>query len=158
MRYQRLTTSLSASILLLWSGRVAWAEGIQISQAGSTHRLGSPAVLLGLFVFLISTLLVGAALFSRRLAAGKKESFFSSKIALALGVFGILSGSILAVTNFFKPASVMDNMQGMEGISMDEMMRVDGSANPIPVTVETAQLGQLEASVRYTGWCGPIRR
>lgn len=39
--------------------------------------------------------------------------------------------------------------------SMEEMMRVDGSTNPIPVTFEAIKPDLLEASVRYTGSIHP---
>lgn len=52
----------------------------------------------------------------------------------------------------------MAGMEGMEhtkGMSMEDMMRVDGSSNPTPVKVESVHLSLMEASVRYTGSVRP---
>ena len=39
----------------------------------------------------------------------------------------------------------------MGGMSHDDMMRVDGAFNAMPVTVEEVQPAPLDASVNYTG-------
>ncbi|QIR41830.1 efflux RND transporter periplasmic adaptor subunit (plasmid) [Tolypothrix sp. PCC 7910] len=67
----------------------------------------------------------------------------------------VMLGGISITTNLLKPASPMDEMTGMKDMkeqpSMGDMLRVDGSSNPIPVTVESVKPALLEASVRYTG-------
>ena len=87
-------------------------------------------------------------------ATTQRTSIFSAKTALTIGVFAILMGGISVATSVLKPAS---SMAGMEGMSMDDMMRVDGSANSTPVTIETVQPSPLEASVRYTGTVRPYQ-
>jgi len=88
------------------------------------------------------------------------SSFKWGKTLLGLGVFALLTGNILVLTNHLKPSSSMAGMEGMEGMdhgdmSHDEMMAVDGSFNPNPVRVETVNPQVLEASVSYTGTIKP---
>ncbi|MGG6295697.1 efflux RND transporter periplasmic adaptor subunit [Leptolyngbya sp. AN02str] len=87
-----------------------------------------------------------------------RRSILSVKTLSALGVFVVLTGGIATATSLLKPASLMagmDGMEGMAGMSMEDMMRVDGSFNPVPVTVETVEPSLLETSVRYTGSVRP---
>ena len=81
------------------------------------------------------------------------SSFKLGKTILGLGVFALLTGGIILVTNHLKPSSSMAGMEGMDhgNMSHDEMMAVDGSFNPNPVRVETVKPQVLEASVSYTG-------
>ncbi|MEB3355287.1 MAG: efflux RND transporter periplasmic adaptor subunit [Synechococcales bacterium] len=74
-------------------------------------------------------------------------------ILLGLGIFAVLSGGILLVTQHIKPANSIAGMDGhdMSGMSHDEMMQVDGAFNPLPVTVEVVEPGVFEAGVSYTG-------
>lgn len=79
----------------------------------------------------------------------------SSKALLGLGVFAGLVTTILVATSLFK--TDMSGMEGdvggtdMSGMSMDDMMGVDGAFNATPVTVEEVQTGKLDVSVNYTG-------
>lgn len=84
-----------------------------------------------------------------------KKSISFVKTALTLGIFAVLLGGISLVTHRLKPPSQMAGMEGMKGMSMEDMMRVDGSANPTPVKVESIQPSLMEASVRYTGTVRP---
>jgi multidrug efflux pump subunit AcrA (membrane-fusion protein) len=83
-----------------------------------------------------------------------KSKTFPAIVFLLLAV-----GGIFTVTRLIKPASVtsMEGMPGMESMSMEEMMRVDGSVNPTPVTVATVQSSNLTATVRYTGTVRPYQ-
>ena len=85
------------------------------------------------------------------------SSFKWGKTLLGLGVFALLTGNILVLTNHLKPSSSMAGMEGMDhgDMSHDEMMAVDGSFNPNPVRVETVKPQVLEASVSYTGTIKP---
>ena len=85
------------------------------------------------------------------------SSFKWGKTLLGLGVFVLLTGNILVLTNHLKPSSSMAGMEGMDhgDMSHDEMMAVDGSFNPNPVRVETVKPQVLEASVSYTGTIKP---
>ena len=90
------------------------------------------------------------------------SSFKWGKTLLGLGVFALLTGNILVLTNHLKPSSSMAGMEGMDhgdmdhgSMSHDEMMAVDGSFNPNPVRVETIKPQVLEASVSYTGTIKP---
>ena len=78
---------------------------------------------------------------------------------LGLGVFTVLSGGILLITQHIKPANSMAGMEGhdMSGMSHDDMMRVDGAFNAVPVTVEVVQAGNFEAGVSYTGSIMPYQ-
>ncbi|MGK7943094.1 MAG: efflux RND transporter periplasmic adaptor subunit [Microcystaceae cyanobacterium] len=78
------------------------------------------------------------------------------KKVLGLGVFALLTGGILFVSNQFKPATSTMDHSG-HGMSHDEMMAVDGSFNPTPVTVEQIKTTLLEASVKYTGTIEPYQ-
>lgn len=84
-----------------------------------------------------------------------KKPFKFSKPVLTLGVLMVMLGGISIATNLLKPSSPMDAMVGMEGMkekpSMGDMLRVDASSKPIPVTIEAIKPTLLEASVRYTG-------
>ncbi|PHJ67321.1 RND transporter [Nostoc linckia z18] len=84
-----------------------------------------------------------------------KKSILSVKTGITLAVFVALIGGISIVTKQFKPSSSMAGMEDMKGMSMEDMMRVDGSSNPTPVKVESIQPGLMEASVRYTGTVRP---
>lgn len=89
-----------------------------------------------------------------------KKSILSLKTFITLAVSAVLIGSISIVTNWLKPPSLMAGMEGMEdmkGMSMEDMMRVDGSANSTPVTVESIKPSLLKASVRYTGTVRPYQ-
>ncbi|MEO1006551.1 MAG: efflux RND transporter periplasmic adaptor subunit, partial [Cyanobacteria bacterium J06638_38] len=85
------------------------------------------------------------------------SSFKWGKTLLGLGIFALLTGNILVLTNHLKPSSSMAGMEGMDHGSMshDEMMAVDGSFNPNPVRVESIKPQVLEASVSYTGTIKP---
>lgn len=85
------------------------------------------------------------------------SSFKWGKTLLGLGVFALLTGNILVLTNHLKPSSSMAGMEGMDhgDMSHDEMMAVDGSFNPNPVRIETVKPQVLEASVSYTGTIKP---
>ncbi len=85
------------------------------------------------------------------------SNFRWGKTLLGLGVFALLTGNILVLTNHLKPSSSMAGMEGMDhgNMSHDEMMAVDGSFNPNPVRVETVKPQVLEASVSYTGTIKP---
>ncbi|QLE46282.1 efflux RND transporter periplasmic adaptor subunit (plasmid) [Nostoc sp. C052] len=84
-----------------------------------------------------------------------KKSVLSVKTGIILAVFVALIGTISILTKQFKPSSSMAGMEDMKGMSMEDMMRVDGSSNPTPVKVESIQPGLMEASVRYTGTVRP---
>lgn len=88
-----------------------------------------------------------------------QSSFKPTKTVLTLGVLMVMLSGISIATTLLKPPSPMDEMQGMKGMkekpSMEDMMRVDASSNPIPVTVEAIKPALLEASVRYTGSINP---
>ena len=61
--------------------------------------------------------------------------FRPGRTLLGLGVFALLTGGIILVTNQLKPSGSMAGMEGMEGMdrgnmSHDEMMAVDGSFKP----------------------------
>ncbi len=128
-----------------------------------SNQMITPNTLLGGAVLLVGLALVAGSLMLRRQQIDQgstqaaKGSWRSSKNVVALGVFAVFIGGTLTVTSLFKPSSSMANMQGMEGMSMEEMMRVDGSSNPIPVTVEVVKPGVVEASVRYTGTVRPYQ-
>lgn len=132
-------------------------------QPAASNKIMAPKTLLGGAMLIAGLLIVAGALLVRRKRVdldsppSPPRSLFSSKNALALGVFAVLIGGTLAVTNLIKPVSSMGNMEGMEGMSMEEMMRVDGSSNPMPVTVEAVKPGLIEASVRYTGTVRPYQ-
>jgi len=85
------------------------------------------------------------------------SNFKLGKTLLGLGVFALLTGNILVLTNHLKPSSSMAGMEGMDhgDMSHDEMMAVDGSFNPNPVRVEAVKPQVLEASVSYTGTIKP---
>ncbi|HAC63067.1 MAG TPA: efflux RND transporter periplasmic adaptor subunit [Cyanothece sp. UBA12306] len=93
----------------------------------------------------------------KRLFPGKILGSLVSKKTLGLGVFVMLTGGILLVTNQLKPASSTMDHSGHGGMSHDEMMAVDGSFNPTPVTVEVVKPQLLEASVQYTGSIEPYQ-
>jgi len=81
------------------------------------------------------------------------------RVLLGLGVFAVLSSSILLITDQIKPTNSMAGMEGhdMSGMSHDDMMQVNGAFNPIPVTVEVVQPGEFEARVSYTGSIMPYQ-
>lgn len=81
------------------------------------------------------------------------------QVLLGLGIFAVLSGSILLITDQIKPTNSMAGMEGhdMSGMSHDDMMQVNGAFNPIPVTVEVVQSGEFEANVSYTGSIMPYQ-
>jgi len=78
---------------------------------------------------------------------------------LGLGIFAVLSSAILLITQQIKPANSMGGHEGhdMSGMSHDEMMRVDGAFNAVPVIVEVVQPGNFEAGVSYTGSIMPYQ-
>ncbi|WP_204137623.1 efflux RND transporter periplasmic adaptor subunit [Halomicronema sp. CCY15110] len=78
---------------------------------------------------------------------------------LGLGVFTVLSGGILLITQQIKPANSMAGVEGhdMSGMSHDDMMQVDGAFNAVPVTVAVVQAGNFEAGVSYTGSIMPYQ-
>ncbi|WP_017655324.1 efflux RND transporter periplasmic adaptor subunit [Fortiea contorta] len=84
-----------------------------------------------------------------------KKSILSVKTVITLVFLAALIGGISIITKQFKPSSSMAGMEDMKGMSMEDMMRVDGSSNPTPVKVESIQPGLMEASVRYTGTVRP---
>lgn len=88
---------------------------------------------------------------------GKVLGSLISKKTLGLGVFMALTGGILLVTNQLKPASSTMDHSGHGEMSHDEMMAVDGSFNPTPVTVEVVKPQLLEAKVQYTGTIEPYQ-
>lgn len=136
-------------------------EGMAMDSASSGNRITAPGTLLGVSMLIAGAVIVAGAVLTRRKRVDQaatqptKGALFSSKNALALGVFALLVGGTLTGTSLVRPSSSMANMEGMEGMSMEEMMRVDGSSNPMPVTIETVQPRLLEASVRYTGTVRP---
>lgn len=79
-----------------------------------------------------------------------------SKQTLGLGIFTVLTGGILVITNQLKPASSSMDHSGHD-MSHDEMMAVDGSFNPTPVMVEVVKPQSLKASVQYTGTIEPLQ-
>ena len=79
-----------------------------------------------------------------------------NKKTLGLGVFTVLTGGILLVSDQFKSASSTMDHSG-HNMSHDEMMAVDGSFNPTPVTVEVVKPKLLQASVQYTGTIEPYQ-
>ncbi|EAZ90108.1 efflux RND transporter periplasmic adaptor subunit [Crocosphaera chwakensis] len=93
----------------------------------------------------------------KRLFSGKILGSLVSKKTLGLGVFMALTGGILVVTNQLKPASSTMDHSGHGEMSHDEMMAVDGSFNPTPVTVEVVKPQLLEAKVQYTGTIEPYQ-
>ena len=76
---------------------------------------------------------------------------------LGLGVFTVLTGGILLVSDQFKLVSSTMDHSGHNNMSHDEMMAVDGSFNPTPVTVEVVKPKLLQASVQYTGTIEPYQ-
>ncbi|WP_346293695.1 efflux RND transporter periplasmic adaptor subunit [Sphaerothrix gracilis] len=82
-----------------------------------------------------------------------------ARVLLGLSVFAVLSSGILLITQSIKPSNSMAGMEGhdMPGMSHDEMMRVDGAFNPVPVTVEVVQARNFEAGVSYTGSIMPYQ-
>lgn len=88
-----------------------------------------------------------------------RRSRASVKTLSALGLFVALSGGIVATALLLKPPSLMADMDGMamEDMSMEDMMRVDGAPNPVPVTVEVVQPRVFEAGVSYTGSIKPVQ-
>ncbi|MDJ0508677.1 MAG: efflux RND transporter periplasmic adaptor subunit [Crocosphaera sp.] len=93
----------------------------------------------------------------KRLFPGKILGSLVSKKTLGLGVFMALTGGILLVTNQLKPASSTMDHSGHGDMSHDEMMAVDGSFNPTPVTVEVVKPQLLQATVQYTGTIEPYQ-
>jgi len=84
-----------------------------------------------------------------------KKSILSVKMVITFAVLAALIGGISILTKQFKPSSSMAGMEDMKGMSMEDMMRVDGSSNATPVKVESIQPSLMEASVRYTGTVRP---
>jgi multidrug efflux pump subunit AcrA (membrane-fusion protein) len=93
----------------------------------------------------------------KRLFPGKILGSLVNKKTLGLGVFMALTGGILLVTNQLKPASSTMDHSGHGDMSHDEMMAVDGSFNPTPVTVEVVKPQLLQATVQYTGTIEPYQ-
>ncbi|MBW4559284.1 MAG: efflux RND transporter periplasmic adaptor subunit [Trichormus sp. ATA11-4-KO1] len=86
-----------------------------------------------------------------------KKSILSVKTVITLAVVAALISGISILTKQFKPSSSMAGMEDMKGMSMEDMMRVNGSSNPTPVKVESIQPSLMEASVRYTGTVRPYQ-
>ncbi len=90
-----------------------------------------------------------------------QSSLNPGKTILGITVFMLLTGGILTVTNHFKPASSMAGMEGHDmshgNMSHDDMMQVDGSFNPTPVTVKLVKPSLLKVSVKYTGSVHPYQ-
>ncbi|MDJ0730232.1 MAG: efflux RND transporter periplasmic adaptor subunit [Crocosphaera sp.] len=125
-------------------------------EQASFNPLSSPGMLT------IGTLVVMGILVIRntplnRLFPGKVLGSLISKKTLGLGVFMTLTGGILLVTNQLKPASSTMDHSGHGEMSHDEMMAVDGSFNPTPVTVEVVKPQLLQATVQYTGTIEPYQ-
>lgn len=68
----------------------------------------------------------------------------------------MLTGGILLSANQLKPVSSTMDHSG-HNMSHDEMMAVDGSFNPTPVTIEVIKTHLLQASVQYTGTIEPYQ-
>lgn len=90
-----------------------------------------------------------------------QNSLNPGKTILGITVFMLLTGGILTVTNHFKSASSMAGMEGHDmshgNMSHDDMMQVDGSFNPTPVTVKLVKPSLLKVSVKYTGSVHPYQ-
>ncbi|MDJ0598332.1 MAG: efflux RND transporter periplasmic adaptor subunit [Crocosphaera sp.] len=93
----------------------------------------------------------------KRLFPGKILGSLVSQKTLGVGVFIMLTGGILLVTNQLKPASSTMDHNGHGNMSHDEMMVVDGSFNPTPVTVEVVKPQLLQDKVQYTGTIEPYQ-
>ena len=63
-----------------------------------------------------------------------KKSVLPIKTIATVGVLAALIGGISIATKQFKPASSMVGMEDMKGMSMEDMMKVDGAANGERVT------------------------
>ncbi|MGB3637961.1 MAG: efflux RND transporter periplasmic adaptor subunit [Rivularia sp. (in: cyanobacteria)] len=137
-------------------------EGMNHGGAPDNNLL-THTTLLGGGIFLIGLLtIVGGFLLKRSRKQDKKpveSSLRPGKTLLGIGIFVLLSGGILAVTNQLKPASSMAGMEGhdMSNMSHDDMMQVNGSFNPTPVTVKVVKPSLLSASVQYTGSIHPYQ-
>jgi RND family efflux transporter MFP subunit len=83
-----------------------------------------------------------------------KKSILLIKTVAICAVLGAVIGGISIAVKQFKPPS---SMAGMEGMPMEDMMRVDGAANPTPVKVESIKPSAIESSVRYTGTVRPYK-
>ncbi|BAU15778.1 hypothetical protein LEP3755_63430 (plasmid) [Leptolyngbya sp. NIES-3755] len=147
-------SSVSHSLIL----SDATSSAKAIAQVPSQNQSVPLKALFGSGVVLFGVVAIALGLMFRRRTQGAQTSqhasIFSSKTVFSIGVFAILIGGVSVATSLLKPAS---SMAGMEGMSMDDMMRVDGSANPTPVTIETIQPKPFEASVRYTGTVRPYQ-
>ncbi len=137
-------------------------EGMNHGGAPDNNLL-THTTLLGGGIFLVGLLtIVGGFLLKRSRKEDKKpveSSLRPGKTLLGIGIFVLLSGGILAVTNQLKPASSMAGMEGhdMSNMSHDDMMQVNGSFNPTPVTVKVVKPSLLSASVQYTGSIHPYQ-
>ncbi|WP_414620348.1 hypothetical protein [Calothrix sp. CCY 0018] len=89
--------------------------------AAQNHNLVSHTALLGGGIFLIGLLLVFSRFLLKRSPKKHKKPVESSlrpgKTLIGIGIFVLLSGAILTVTNQLKPAS---SMAGMEGHDMSK--------------------------------------
>ncbi|MBV6625145.1 MAG: efflux RND transporter periplasmic adaptor subunit [Rivularia sp. (in: Bacteria)] len=127
------------------------------------NNLLTHTALLGGGIFLVGLLVIlGKSLFKRSRKEDKKtveSSLRPGKTLLGIGIFVLLAGGIVTVTNQLKPASSMAGMEGhdMSGMSHDDMMQVNGSFNPTPVTIKTVKPSLLSASVQYTGSIHPYQ-
>ena len=134
-----------------------------MNHGGAQNNLLSNTALLGGGIFLIGLLTVAGGFLLRRSRKEDKKPVESSlrpgKTLVGIGIFVLLSGGILAVTNQLKPASSMAGMEGhdMSNMSHDDMMQVNGSFNPTPVTVKVVKPSLLSASVQYTGSIHPYQ-
>ena len=86
-----------------------------------------------------------------------KKSVLPIKTIATVGVLAALIGGISIATKQFKPASSMAGMEDMKGMSMEDMMKVDGAANATPVKVESIKPGVMEGSIRYTATVRPYQ-
>ncbi|BAY86065.1 hypothetical protein NIES267_55710 [Calothrix parasitica NIES-267] len=137
-------------------------EGMNHGGAQDNNLLTHTA-LLGGGIFLVGLFVIAGRFLLKRSRKEDKKSVESSlrpgKTLVGIGIFVLLSGGILAVTNQLKPASSMAGMEGhdMSGMSHDDMMQVNGSFNPTPVTVKVVKPSLLSASVQYTGSIHPYQ-
>ncbi len=86
-----------------------------------------------------------------------KKSILPIKTVSTIAVLAALIGGISIAVKQFKPASSMAGMEDMKGMSMEDMMKVDGAANATPVKVESIKSGVMEGSIRYTATVRPYQ-
>ena len=132
------------------TGQVSFStELISLNPLSSSGMLAiGTAVVVGVLIIRYTPL--------KSVFSGKFLGSLVSQKTLGLGLFVMLSGGILFVTDQLKPASSMMEHSDHD-MSHDEMMAVDGSFNPTPVTVEVVKPQLLQASVQYTGSIEPYQ-